>query len=92
MAIFFKFNAELLSKKIIAKSDLVHKILVSYVAILKYIKESISIDLVIELKSDKDNRKVILFSTKKLIYDFKIFYCDHTDEMKKIFNGKELIN
>ena len=40
-------------------------------------------DLVIELKSDKDNRKVILFSTKKLIYDFEIFYCDHTDEMKK---------
>ena len=71
---------------------MIYKIQVSHVTILKYIKESISIVIVIELKSDKDNRKVILFSTKKLIYDFKIFYCEHTDEMKKIFNGKELIN
>ena len=71
---------------------MIYKIQVSHVTILKYIKESISIVIVIELKSNKDNRKVILFSTKKLIYDFKIFYCDHTDEMKKIFNGKELIN
>ena len=71
---------------------MIYKIQVSHVTILKYIKESISIVIVIELKSNKDNRKVILFSTKKLIYDFKIFYCDHTDEMKKIFNEKELIN
>ena len=92
MAIFFKFNAELLSKKIIAKSDLVHKILVSYVTILKYIKESILLDLVTTLKTDQDKRKVILFPKKKLIHDFVIFFCDHTDEMKKLFNGKEIIN
>ena len=70
---------------------MVHKILVSYVTILKYIKESISIDLVIELKSDKDNRKVILFSTKKLIYDFEIFY-DHTREIKKLFDERQETN
>ena len=78
-------------KQSILKSDLIHKIQVSHIMILKYIKESISIDLVIELKSDKNNRKVILFSTKKLIYDFEIFY-DHTREMKKLFDERQETN
>ena len=79
-------------KKNITKSDLIHKIQVSHITILKYIKESISLDLVTEIKSDQDKRKVILFPKKKLIHDFEIFFCDHTDEMKKLFNGKEAIN
>ena len=78
-------------KQNILKSDLIHKIQVSHIMILKYIKEFISIDLVIELKSDKNNRKVILFSTKKLIYDFEIFY-DHTREMKKLFDERQETN
>ena len=65
-------------KKNITKSDLIHKMQISHITILKYIKESILLDLVTTLKTDQDKRKVILFPKKKLIHDFEIFYCDHS--------------
>ena len=38
-------------KKIITKSDLIHKIQVSHITILKYIKESIELGIIIEERS-----------------------------------------
>jgi len=76
------------SKKEITKSDLIHKIQISHITILKYIKESISLKLVKEFKTDKDKRKVILFPEKKLIVDFEDFVYEHYNEIKNIFNVK----
>ena len=47
-------------KKPITISDLIHKIQVSHITILKYIKESIQLNLVEEIRSINDKRKVIL--------------------------------
>ena len=75
-------------KKEITKSDLIHKIQMSHITILKYIKESTSLKLVKELKTEKDKRKVILFPEKRLINDFENFVHEHCNEIKKIFNVK----
>ena len=76
-------------KKPITKSDLIHKIQVSHITILKYIKESIQLDLVEEIRSKNDKRKVILIPHNILIQDFENFYYDHTREMKKLFDERQ---
>ena len=76
-------------KKPITKSDLIHKIQVSHITILKYIKESIQLNLVEEIRSEIDKRKVILIPHNVLIQDFENFYYDHTREMKKLFDERQ---
>ena len=76
-------------KKPITKSDLIHKIQVSHITILKYIKESIQLNLVEEMRSKNDKRKVILIPHNVLIQDFEYFYYDHTREMKKLFDERQ---
>ena len=80
------------TKKQITKSDLIHKIQVSHITILKYIKESIFLGLVEELKTEKDKRKVVLYPKKNLINDFEDFFYDHTREMKKLFDERQETN
>ena len=76
-------------KKPITKSDLIHKIQVSHITILKYIRESIQLNLVEEIRSKNDKRKVILLPQNILIQDFENFYYDHTREMKKLFDERQ---
>ena len=76
-------------KKPITKSDLIHKIQVSHITILKYIKESIQLNLVEEIRSKNDKRKVILIPHNVLIQDLENFYYDHTREMKKLFDERQ---
>ena len=80
------------TKKQITKSDLIHKIQVSHITILKYIKESIFLGLVEELKTEKDKRKVVLYPKKNLINDFEDFFYDHTREMKKLYDERQETN
>ena len=80
------------AKKQITKSDLIHKIQVSHITILKYIKESIFLGFVEELKTEKDKRKVVLYPKKNLINDFEDFFYDHTREMKKLFDERQETN
>ena len=76
-------------KKPITKSDLIHKIQVSHITILKYIKESIQLNLVEEIRSINDKRKVILIPHNILIQDFENFYYEHTREMKQLFDERQ---
>ena len=76
-------------KKPITKSDLIHKIQVSHITILKYIKESIQLNFVEEVKSKRDKRKVILIPQNILIQDFEDFYYEHTREMKQLFDERQ---
>ena len=76
-------------KKPITKSDLIHKIQISHITILKYIKESIQLDFVEEVRSKNDKRKVILIPHNILIQDFENFYYDHTREMKQLFDERQ---
>ena len=80
------------TKKQITKSDLIHKIQVSHITILKYIKESIFLGFVEELKTEKDKRKVVSYPKKNLINDFEDFFYDHTREMKKLFDERQETN
>ena len=73
----------------ITKSDLIHKIQISHITILKYIKESILLNLVEESKIEHDKRKVVLLPKKILINDFEDFFYDHTREMKKLFDERQ---
>ena len=73
----------------ISKSDLIHKIQISHITILKYIKESILLNLVEESKIKYDKRKVILLPKKILINDFEDFFYDHTRGMKKLFDERQ---
>jgi len=76
-------------KKPITKSDLIHKIQVSHITILKYIKESIQLNFVEEIRSINDKRKVILIPHNILIQDFENFYYEHTREMKQLFDDRQ---
>ena len=76
-------------KKPITKSDLIHKIQISHITILKYIKESIQLNFVEEVKSKRDKRKVILIPHNILIQDFEDFYYEHTREMKQLFDERQ---
>ena len=75
-------------KEIITKSDLIHKIQVSHITILKYIKESINNKIIFEEKSKKDKRKVGLIPSKELIKSFENFFYDETRSMKNLFDQR----
>ena len=76
-------------KKPITKSDLIHNIQISHMTILTYIKESIQLNFVEEIKSKRDRRKVILIPQNILIQDFEDFYYEHTREMKQLFDERQ---
>tara|TARA_Y100001958_G_C20995526_1_gene381414 strand:- start:169 stop:555 length:387 start_codon:yes stop_codon:yes gene_type:complete len=75
-------------KKIITKSDLIHKIQVSHITILKYIKESIELGIVIEERSKIDKRKVALHPSTKLISSFEEFFYEETRDLKNLFEER----
>ena len=75
-------------KKIITKSDLIHKIQVSHITILKYIKESIEFGIVIEERSKIDKRKVALHPSVKLISSFEKFFYEETRDLKNLFEER----
>ncbi len=75
-------------KEIITKSDLIHKIQVSHITILKYIKESINRKIIFEERSKKDRRKVGLIPSKELIKSFENFFYDETRSLKNLFNER----
>ena len=75
-------------KEIITKSDLIHKIQVSHITILKYINESINRKIIFEERSKKDRRKVGLIPSKELIKSFENFFYDETRSLKNLFNER----
>ena len=75
-------------KEIITKSDLIHKIQVSHITILKYINESINRKIIFEERSKKDKRKVGLIPSKELIKSFENFFYDETRSLKNLFNER----
>ena len=75
-------------KEIITKSDLIHKIQVSHITILKYINESINRKIIFEERSKKDKRKVGLKPSKELIKSFENFFYDETRSLKNLFNER----
>ncbi len=75
-------------KEIITKSDLIHKIQVSHITILKYIKESINLKIIFEEKSKKDRRKVGLIPSKELVQSFENFFYDETRSLKNLFDER----
>ncbi len=76
-------------KEIITKSDLIHKIQVSHITILKYINESIKRHIIFEEKSKKDRRKVGLIPSPQLIKSFENFFYDETRSLKNLFDERE---
>tara|TARA_B100001113_G_scaffold153467_2_gene125573 strand:- start:496 stop:882 length:387 start_codon:yes stop_codon:yes gene_type:complete len=75
-------------KDIITKSDLIHKIQVSHITILKYIRETISRKIILEIRSKKDKRKVGLIPSKELIDSFENFFYDETRSLKDLFDER----
>ena len=75
-------------KEIITKSDLIHKIQVSHITILKYINESIKREIIFEKKSQKDKRKVGLIPSQALIKSFENFFYDETRSLKNLFDER----
>ena len=76
-------------KEIITKSDLIHKIQVSHITILKYINESIKRQIIFEEKSKKDRRKVGLIPSPQLIKSFENFFYYETRSLKNLFDERE---
>ena len=75
-------------KDIVTKSDLIHKIQVSHITILKYIKETIDQKIIFEERSKKDKRKVGLIPSKELINSFENFFYDETRSLKDLFDER----
>lgn len=75
-------------KDIITKSDLIHKIQVSHITILKYIKETITRKIILEEKSKKDKRKVGLVPSQQLIDSFEDFFYEETRSLKDLFDER----
>ena len=75
-------------KDIVTKSDLIHKIQVSHITILKYIKEAIDRNIIFEERSKKDKRKVGLIPSKQLIDSFENFFYDETRSLKDLFDER----
>ena len=75
-------------KDIVTKSDLIHKIQVSHITILKYIKETIDRKIIFEERSKKDRRKVGLIPSKQLIDSFENFFYDETRSLKDLFDER----
>jgi len=76
-------------KKTITKSDLIHKIQVSHITILKYINESIKRKIILEVRSNKDKRKVGLIPSKELINSFENFFYNETRSLKELFDERQ---
>ena len=76
-------------KEIITKSDLIHKIQVSHITILKYINESIKRKIIIEVRSNKDKRKVGLIPSEELINSFENFFYNETRSLKELFDERQ---
>ena len=74
--------------EIITKSDLIHKIQVSHITILKYIKESINRKIILEERSIRDKRKVGLVPSNDLIKSFENFFYDETRSLKDLFDER----
>ena len=77
------------SNKIITKSDLVHKIQVSHITILKYIQETINLGIITEERSKQDRRKVILKPSKELLSSFEDFFYEETRVLKNLFDERQ---
>ena len=75
-------------KEIITKSDLIHKIQVSHITILKYIKESIDKNIIFEIRSKQDKRKVCLVPSNELVKSFENFFYDETRSLKNLFDER----
>ena len=75
-------------KDIVTKSDLIHKIQVSHITILKYIKEAIDRNIIFEERSKKDKRKVGLIPSKQLIDSFENFFYNETRSLKDLFDER----
>ena len=75
-------------KDIITKSDLIHKIQVSHITILKYIRETINRKIILEVRSKKDKRKVGLIPSKELIDSYENFFYDETRSLKDLFDER----
>ena len=75
-------------KDIVTKSDLIHKIQVSHITILKYIKETIDQKIIFEERSKKDKRKVGLIPSKQLIDSFENFFYNETRSLKDLFDER----
>ena len=75
-------------KDIVTKSDLIHKIQVSHITILKYIKETIDRNIIFEERSKKDKRKVGLIPSKQLIDSFENFFYNETRSLKDLFDER----
>ena len=72
-------------EKTITKSDLIHKIQVSHITVLKYIKESIDLGIIMQKKSKIDKRKVALYPSSKLVSSFEKFFDEETRDLKNLF-------
>ena len=77
------------NNQVITKSDLIHKIQVSHITILKYIQETISLGIVTEERSNQDRRKVILKPSQELIYSFEDFFYEETRVLKSLFDERQ---
>ena len=77
------------TNEVITKSDLIHKIQVSHITILKYIQETIRLGIITEEKSTKDRRKVILKPSQELILSFEEFFYEETRVLKSLFDERQ---
>ena len=77
------------TNEVITKSDLIHKIQVSHITILKYIQETIRLGIITEEKSTKDRRKVILKPSQELISSFEEFFYEETRILKNLFDERQ---
>ena len=77
------------ANEVITKSDLIHKIQVSHITILKYIQETISLGIITQERSSQDRRKVILKPSHELILAFEEFFYEETRVLKNLFDERQ---
>ena len=77
------------TNEVITKSDIIHKIQVSHITILKYIQETIRLGIITEEKSTKDRRKVILKPSQELVISFEEFFYEETRVLKNLFEERQ---
>lgn len=77
------------TNEVITKSDLIHKIQVSHITILKYIQETIDLGIITEERSKIDRRKVILKPSQELIKSFEEFFYEETRVLKNLFDERQ---
>ena len=77
------------TNEVITKSDLIHKIQVSHITILKYIQETIDLGIITEERSKTDRRKVILKPSQELLKSFEEFFYEETRVLKNLFDERQ---